>query len=179
MPLSLFSTGYSRASAVPMPSSSDCACRVVVPLLSLPTTRMPMPTPRFQNSGSLHCPIGTMTAARRHMTSSLGITPMIEYKRSFNVIVRPTICGSPPKRVRQKSDVRTTTGAPPFLSSSGANGTADDRVDAEYAEDRRRRHHAAEAFRRGLSGEVEIVGAIGSHQIERTAALLPVEEIRV
>ncbi len=104
-----------------MPSSSDCACRVVVPVFNLPTTRMPMPTPRFQNSGSLHCPIGTMTEARRHITSSLGTTPTMVYKRSLRVIVRPTICGSAPKRVRQKSDVSTTTGAPPFVSSSGAS----------------------------------------------------------
>ena len=60
-----------------MPSSSACACFSDVPALSRATTRMPIPTPRFQNSGSLHWPIGTMTDARRQITSSLGTTPMI------------------------------------------------------------------------------------------------------
>ena len=113
MPLALSSLGNSRASPAAMPSSSACACWGDTPGFRRPITRIPMPTPRSQKSGSAHCPMGTTSDTRRNTTSSPGTTPITVYSLSLSVMLLPSTAGEPPNRDFHKPDVRTATGAAP------------------------------------------------------------------
>src|SRR5262249_10891868 len=100
---------------------------------------------------------------------------------SLRVRVRPTICGSDPKRLTQRPWLSNATFGPFPFTLFRCERPAELRLDAEQPKKIRRDGHATEAFGLALPGQFVVTNAIeskvGGEIGERLALRAQVEEV--